>query len=162
MVSVYCPGRVSGVPLPCPPPSPLRAHPHPVKQVFKELEFLGWYTTGGPPDPSDIHVHKQVSGAGGMEECVCVCAPHPDAASSVPQVCEIIESPLFLKLNPMTKHTDVSGGEVGRSPGTWGAPRIPLPPPSVGLGPQKYIFFSFPPSCLSVSLSLSLTSSMGR
>uniref|UniRef100_A0A3Q1LYB3 COP9 signalosome complex subunit 6 n=1 Tax=Bos taurus TaxID=9913 RepID=A0A3Q1LYB3_BOVIN len=52
------------------------------KQVFKELEFLGWYTTGGPPDPSDIHVHKQV--------------------------CEIIESPLFLKLNPMTKHTDVT------------------------------------------------------
>ncbi|XP_074991216.1 COP9 signalosome complex subunit 6 [Calonectris borealis] len=51
------------------------------KQVFKELEFLGWYTTGGPPDPSDIHVHKQV--------------------------CEIIESPLFLKLNPMTKHTDL-------------------------------------------------------
>uniref|UniRef100_A0ABI7W8N2 COP9 signalosome complex subunit 6 n=1 Tax=Felis catus TaxID=9685 RepID=A0ABI7W8N2_FELCA len=52
------------------------------KQVFKELEFLGWYTTGGPPDPSDIHVHKQV--------------------------CEIIESPLFLKLNPMTKHTDAT------------------------------------------------------
>lgn len=51
------------------------------KQVFKELEFLGWYITGGPPDPSDIHVHKQV--------------------------CEIIESPLFLKLNPMTKHTDL-------------------------------------------------------
>uniref|UniRef100_A0A8D3D1I0 COP9 signalosome complex subunit 6 n=1 Tax=Scophthalmus maximus TaxID=52904 RepID=A0A8D3D1I0_SCOMX len=52
------------------------------KQVFKEMEFLGWYTTGGPPDQSDIHIHKQV--------------------------CEIIESPLFLKLNPMTKHTDVS------------------------------------------------------
>ncbi|XP_069738570.1 COP9 signalosome complex subunit 6 isoform X2 [Phaenicophaeus curvirostris] len=51
------------------------------KQVFKELEFLGWYTTGGPPDPADIHIHKQV--------------------------CEIIESPLFLKLNPMTKHTDL-------------------------------------------------------
>uniref|UniRef100_A0A8C5MZK5 COP9 signalosome complex subunit 6 n=1 Tax=Leptobrachium leishanense TaxID=445787 RepID=A0A8C5MZK5_9ANUR len=51
------------------------------KQVFKEMEFLGWYTTGGTPDPSDIHVHKQV--------------------------CEIIESPLFLKLNPMTKHTDL-------------------------------------------------------
>ncbi|KAJ7332327.1 hypothetical protein JRQ81_014507 [Phrynocephalus forsythii] len=33
------------------------------------------------PDQSDIHVHKQV--------------------------CEIIESPLFLKLNPMTKHTDL-------------------------------------------------------
>lgn len=51
------------------------------KQVFKELEFLGWYTTGGPPEPADINVHKQV--------------------------CEIIESPLFLKLNPMTKHTDL-------------------------------------------------------
>ncbi|NWV24669.1 CSN6 protein, partial [Origma solitaria] len=51
------------------------------KQVFKDLEFLGWYTTGGPPEPADIHVHKQV--------------------------CEIIESPLFLKLNPMTKHTDL-------------------------------------------------------
>ncbi|KAE8620338.1 hypothetical protein XENTR_v10010197 [Xenopus tropicalis] len=51
------------------------------KQVFKDMEFLGWYTTGGTPDPSDIHVHKQV--------------------------CEIIESPLFLKLNPMTKHTDL-------------------------------------------------------
>ncbi|XP_018420308.1 PREDICTED: COP9 signalosome complex subunit 6 [Nanorana parkeri] len=51
------------------------------KQVFKDMEFLGWYTTGGPPEPSDIHIHKQV--------------------------CEIIESPLFLKLNPMTKHTDL-------------------------------------------------------
>ncbi|XP_005534631.2 PREDICTED: COP9 signalosome complex subunit 6-like, partial [Pseudopodoces humilis] len=51
------------------------------KQVFKDLEFLGWYTMGGPPEPADIHVHKQV--------------------------CEIIESPLFLKLNPMTKHTDL-------------------------------------------------------
>ncbi|TSK87457.1 COP9 signalosome complex subunit 6 [Bagarius yarrelli] len=51
------------------------------KQVFKDMEFLGWYTTGGLPDQSDIHIHKQV--------------------------CEIIESPLFLKLNPMTKHTDL-------------------------------------------------------
>lgn len=39
-----------------------------VKQVFKELEFLGWYTTGGPPDPSDIHVHKQVCIA---HTCAC-------------------------------------------------------------------------------------------
>lgn len=31
-----------------------------VKQVFKDMEFLGWYTTGGPPDQSDIHIHKQV------------------------------------------------------------------------------------------------------
>ncbi|KAK7921906.1 hypothetical protein WMY93_008808 [Mugilogobius chulae] len=30
------------------------------KQVFKEMEFLGWYTTGGPPDSSDIHIHKQL------------------------------------------------------------------------------------------------------
>ncbi|KAG8131421.1 putative COP9 signalosome complex subunit 6 protein [Naja naja] len=59
------------------------------KQVFKDLEFLGWYTTGGPPDQSDIHVHKQASRSEGAG------------------VCEIIESPLFLKLNPMTKHTDL-------------------------------------------------------
>ena len=30
------------------------------KQVFKELECWGWYTTGGPPDPLAIQVHKQV------------------------------------------------------------------------------------------------------
>ncbi|TNN73080.1 COP9 signalosome complex subunit 6 [Liparis tanakae] len=30
------------------------------KQVFKEMEFLGWYTTGGPPEASDIHIHKQL------------------------------------------------------------------------------------------------------
>ncbi|CAK7295610.1 COP9 signalosome complex subunit 6 [Vulpes lagopus] len=30
------------------------------KQVFKELECWGWYTTGGLSDPLDIHVHKQV------------------------------------------------------------------------------------------------------
>lgn len=35
-----------------------------VKQVFKDMEFLGWYTTGGLPDQSDIHIHKQVGGAG--------------------------------------------------------------------------------------------------
>lgn len=88
----------------------------PVKQVFKELEFLGWYTTGGPPDPSDIHVHKQVY----MLTCVHAGEELEDKGKKkdgaltslyiVPlfQVCEIIESPLFLKLNPMTKHTDVS------------------------------------------------------
>uniref|UniRef100_A0A8C9SU24 COP9 signalosome complex subunit 6 n=1 Tax=Scleropages formosus TaxID=113540 RepID=A0A8C9SU24_SCLFO len=31
------------------------------KQVFKDMEFLGWYTTGGSPDQSDIYIHKQVS-----------------------------------------------------------------------------------------------------
>lgn len=31
-----------------------------VKQVFKDLDFLGWYTTGGPPDVLDIKIHKQV------------------------------------------------------------------------------------------------------
>lgn len=36
------------------------SHPS-VKQVFKDMEFLGWYTTGGPPDQSDIHIHKQVA-----------------------------------------------------------------------------------------------------
>lgn len=84
--------------------------------MFKDLEFLGWYTTGGPPDQSDIHVHKQVSGSergrgGGNTWRRGALALHvgqdPEASFSI-QVCEIIESPLFLKLNPMTKHTDVS------------------------------------------------------
>lgn len=44
------------------------------KQVFPDLDFLGWYTTGEKPNPKDIHVHKQIS--------------------------EINESPVFLKLNP--------------------------------------------------------------
>jgi COP9 signalosome complex subunit 6 len=44
------------------------------KQVFPDLDFLGWYTTGESPTESDIKVHKQI--------------------------CEINESPVFLKLNP--------------------------------------------------------------
>ena len=31
-----------------------------VKQVFSEMDFLGWYTSGTAPNPSDIDVHKQV------------------------------------------------------------------------------------------------------
>ncbi|XP_072035041.1 COP9 signalosome complex subunit 6-like [Amphiura filiformis] len=51
------------------------------KQVFKDLDFLGWYTTDGPPTESDIKVHKQI--------------------------CGINESPIFLKLNPLSRHTDL-------------------------------------------------------
>lgn len=32
-----------------------------VHQVFKNLDFLGWYTTGSGPTENDIGVHKQVS-----------------------------------------------------------------------------------------------------
>ena len=31
-----------------------------VKQVFSDMDFLGWYTTGDSPTESDIHVHRQV------------------------------------------------------------------------------------------------------
>lgn len=31
-----------------------------VKQVFSDMDFLGWYTTGEQPTQSDIRVHKQV------------------------------------------------------------------------------------------------------
>nr|CAG4650279.1 EOG090X08T4 [Sida crystallina] len=51
------------------------------KQVFSEMDFLGWYTTGAAPNESDIHVHKQI--------------------------CEINESPVFLKLNPFTRNSDL-------------------------------------------------------
>ena len=44
------------------------------KQVFSEMDFLGWYSNGENPAEDDIYVHKQV--------------------------CEINESPLFLQLNP--------------------------------------------------------------
>jgi len=30
-------------------------------QVFKNLDFLGWYTTGSGPTENDIRVHKQVN-----------------------------------------------------------------------------------------------------
>lgn len=50
------------------------------KQVFSEMDFLGWYTTGDLPTPADIHVHKQI--------------------------CEINESPVFLKLNPLARNSD--------------------------------------------------------
>jgi len=49
------------------------------KQVFPDLDFLGWYTTGDTPNASDMKVHKQI--------------------------CEINESPLLLKLHPLTRHT---------------------------------------------------------
>lgn len=52
------------------------------KQVFSEMDFLGWYTIGDIPNERDIRVHKQI--------------------------CEINESPVLLKLEPRPKTTDVS------------------------------------------------------
>lgn len=60
--------------------SPL--HSFQVKQVFSDLDFLGWYTTGESTNESDIKIHKQI--------------------------CEINESPVFMKLNPQARHTDVN------------------------------------------------------
>lgn len=56
--------------------------PFAVKQVFSDHDFLGWYTTGESADENDIKVHKQI--------------------------CEINESPVFLKLNPNSRQSDVS------------------------------------------------------
>uniref|UniRef100_A0A1B6C3C2 COP9 signalosome complex subunit 6 n=1 Tax=Clastoptera arizonana TaxID=38151 RepID=A0A1B6C3C2_9HEMI len=50
------------------------------KQVFSEMDFLGWYSTGDIPNDSDIKIHKQI--------------------------CEINESPVFLKLNPQARHNE--------------------------------------------------------
>ncbi|XP_048514201.1 COP9 signalosome complex subunit 6 [Athalia rosae] len=50
------------------------------KQVFSEMDFLGWYTTGDTPTDRDIRVHKQL--------------------------CEINECPVMLKLDPRCKHSD--------------------------------------------------------
>ncbi|XP_076066687.1 COP9 signalosome subunit 6 isoform X2 [Oratosquilla oratoria] len=51
------------------------------KQVFSDLDLLGWYTTGDTPGPPDLLLHKQI--------------------------CDLLESPIFLKLNPMARHTDL-------------------------------------------------------
>lgn len=52
-----------------------------VKQVFSDMDFIGWYTTGDAANPTDIKIHKQI--------------------------CEINESPIMLKLNPFDKNIDV-------------------------------------------------------
>lgn len=52
-----------------------------VKQVFSDMDFIGWYTTGAEPDSNDIKIHKQI--------------------------CEINESPVMLKLNPYDKNIEV-------------------------------------------------------
>ena len=49
------------------------------KQVFSDMDFLGWYSTGDQPTMLDINVHKQI--------------------------CDIIESPLFLQLSPGKQNT---------------------------------------------------------
>jgi len=51
------------------------------KQVFSELDFLGWYTTGDSTTEADIKVHKQI--------------------------CQINESPIMLKLNPQAKSSQL-------------------------------------------------------
>lgn len=53
-----------------------------VKQVFSDMDFLGWYTTGEMPTPADVNIHKQI--------------------------CEINECPILLKLNPSARNGDVS------------------------------------------------------
>ncbi|XP_055699111.1 COP9 signalosome complex subunit 6 [Phlebotomus papatasi] len=50
------------------------------KQVFSDLDFLGWYTTGENPSESDVNVHKQI--------------------------CQINECPIMLQLNPQSKGVD--------------------------------------------------------
>lgn len=53
-----------------------------VKQVFSDMDFIGWYITGDAPNETDIKIHKQI--------------------------CEINESPILMKLNPYDKNIDVS------------------------------------------------------
>lgn len=54
----------------------------PVKQVFSDMDFLGWYTTGDAPSERDIAVHRQI--------------------------CDINECPVMLMLNPAGRNGDVS------------------------------------------------------
>jgi len=52
------------------------------KQVFADLDFLGWYTTGGQPTERDIQLHKQICSS-------------------------INESPVLLKLDPFGNQSDL-------------------------------------------------------
>merc|ERR1719412_2655405 len=68
------------------------------KQVFSEMDFLGWYSTGERPEDEDVDGHKQIL--------------------------DIHESPLFLQMNPGAKNLnniplslyesiiDIVGGEA--------------------------------------------------
>ncbi|KAG1678117.1 COP9 signalosome complex subunit 6 [Nymphon striatum] len=69
------------------------------KQVFSDLDFLGWYTTGGAPNQSDIKVHKQSI----PSEEDLMRSPQ----SSEGRICAINESPLFLKMDPLQRNSDV-------------------------------------------------------
>ncbi|XP_064549645.1 COP9 signalosome complex subunit 6 [Drosophila montana] len=50
------------------------------KQVFSDLDFIGWYTTGDSPTASDIKIQKQIA--------------------------EINECPIMLQLNPLPRSVD--------------------------------------------------------
>ncbi|CAD6994526.1 COP9 signalosome complex subunit 6 [Ceratitis capitata] len=50
------------------------------KQVFSDLDFIGWYTTDESPTPLDIEIQKQMS--------------------------EINECPILLQLNPLSRSVD--------------------------------------------------------
>uniref|UniRef100_D3TPD6 COP9 signalosome complex subunit 6 n=2 Tax=Glossina TaxID=44049 RepID=D3TPD6_GLOMM len=50
------------------------------KQVFSELDFIGWYTTGECPTNRELKIHKQIA--------------------------EINECPIMLQLNPMSRSVD--------------------------------------------------------
>ncbi|KAF9415181.1 hypothetical protein HW555_007057, partial [Spodoptera exigua] len=50
------------------------------KQVFSDMDFLGWYTTGDAPTDKDIAIHRQI--------------------------CEINECPVMLMLNPAGRNGD--------------------------------------------------------
>ncbi|XP_037822899.1 COP9 signalosome complex subunit 6 [Lucilia sericata] len=53
---------------------------HQYKQVFSELDFIGWYTTGESPTEKDLAIHKQIA--------------------------EINECPIMLQLNPLSRSVD--------------------------------------------------------
>lgn len=53
-----------------------------VKQVFSDMDFIGWYITGDSANSMDIKIHRQI--------------------------CQINECPIMLKLNPFDKNIDVS------------------------------------------------------
>lgn len=110
MPHIRCSTWGAGVRRQSPPTPPPASLPLPSQAGVQGPGVPGLVHHGGPPRPVG-HPRPQAgepprSPRDGPRPLGATCLAAD--SSSLPQVCEIIESPLFLKLNPMTKHTDVS------------------------------------------------------
>jgi len=73
---------------------------HPVSQVFKNYDLLGWYSTGSECKPKDIEIHNQVGTAKPLQNC---------ELTKIYQFIAFNESPLYLLLDPVASKINTRG-----------------------------------------------------